>query len=147
MATPKENFANPGMMLVLTFAALFVVNSLVIYLANNLFPGLVVLGTLAFTPVWAVIHSMLILTLVDTFAIPFVRLYEKSRRKMFSSKEWMVAYFFVNLVGVWGVARFSEQFGLGIKSWFVAAALAVVLDFLQGAVMMQLEKLRSQISQ
>ncbi|MBI4099874.1 hypothetical protein HY440_02600 [Candidatus Microgenomates bacterium] len=146
MATSKENFANPGLMLFATFVGLFVTNSVIIYLANSFFPGFVVLGTLAFTPVWAVFHSMLVLTLIDTFTIPFVHLYEKSRGKMFSSTEWMVAYFFVNLAGIWGVARFSEQFGLGIKSWLVAVALAIVLDFVQGVVMMQLQKLQPKLS-
>lgn len=134
------------MMLVVTYFALFLVNSAVIWLANSWFPQFVVLGTLAFTTSWAIVHSMGVLALFDTLAIPFVRLYEKRRGKMLSSKEWVIAYFVINLAGVWGVARFSEQFGLGISSWLVAVVLAVVLDFLQGIVMMKLEKLRSKLS-
>lgn len=137
---------NTGMMLVVTYFALFLVNGVVIWLANSLFPQFVVLGTLAFTQPWAIIHSMGVLALFDTMAIPFVRLYEKGRGKMLSSKEWMIVYFAVNLVGIWGVARFSEQFGLGISFWMVAVVLAVVLDFVQGVVMMKLEKLRPKFS-
>ena len=136
---------NIRMMLVITYFVLFLVNSLVIYLANSFFPQQVVLGTQAFNTTWSIIHSMAVVALVNTFAIPFVRLWEKRRGKMLSSTEWMMAYFVVNLAGIWGVARFSEQFGLGIRSWMVAVVLALTLDFIQGIVMMQLEKIRSKV--
>lgn len=142
----KVTTENSGMILVVTFLATLVVNALVIYLANSFFPYWVVLGTLTISLWWAVFHSMAALALIGTFAIPFVRKYEKSRGKMFSSMEWMAVYFVVNLVGIWVIARFPEQFGLGIRSWMVAVILAVILDFLQGMVMMQLEKYRSKIS-
>lgn len=65
---------------------------------------------------------------------------------MFSSAEWMASYFVLNFVGVWVVARFANQLGFGISSWVVALVLAVVLDVVQGAAMMQVEKLRSRPS-
>ncbi len=133
---------NPGMRLVNTFFVLFAVNSLVIFLANALFPQWIVLGTATFTQTWAIIHSMGLLALVDTFAIPFVREFETGWGEMLSSKGWMVVYFLVNFVGVWAITRFSEQFGLGVTSWMVVVGLALVFDFLQGAAMMWLSKSR-----
>ncbi|OGY19282.1 MAG: hypothetical protein A3A65_04125 [Candidatus Chisholmbacteria bacterium RIFCSPLOWO2_01_FULL_49_14] len=135
---------NPGMVMVLTFFNLFVINGLVVWLANSLFPQQVVLGTQFISKGWAIIHSMGTLALLGTFAIPFIREYEKSRGKMFSSAEWMVAYFVLNFVGIWLVARLAEQLGFGISSWVVALVLAVVLDVVQGMAMMQVEKLRTQ---
>lgn len=135
---------NPGLVLVITYFVLFLVNGLVVLLTNGLFPQQVVLGTQFISKGWAIIHSMGTLALLNTFAIPFVREYEKSRGKMFSSTEWMVAYFVLNFVGVWVVARFAENLGFGISSWTVALVLAAVLDVIQGIAMMQVEKLRSQ---
>ncbi|OGY19595.1 MAG: hypothetical protein A2900_00590 [Candidatus Chisholmbacteria bacterium RIFCSPLOWO2_01_FULL_50_28] len=143
MAKKNTLAENPGLVLVITFFLLFVVNGLVLLLSNSLFPRQVVLGTQFITKGWAIIHSMVALALLGTFAIPLVREYEKSRGKMFTSREWMVAYLVLNFVGVWVVARFADQLGFGISSWMVALVLAAVLDVVQGAVMMQVEKLRT----
>ncbi len=138
----KEKLKNPEMMLVVTYFVLFAVNSLVILLANSLMPQHVVLGTGNISKGWVLIHAVGSLALINTFAIPVVREFEKMRSKMLTNKEWMMAYFIINFVGVWLVARFANQLGLGISSWVVALALAVVLDFAQGMAMMQMEKLR-----
>ena len=94
---------------------------------------------------WSIAHSLGALALIVTLIIPFVRKYEINREKMFNSAEWMLAYFLINLAGVWLIARFPDQFGLGISSWLVAVALAVVLDFVSGMAMMRLEKYRSKL--
>ncbi len=146
MANTKPAPQNPGMMMVSSFVALFLANSIVVFAANTFFPTKVVLGTLAFSPLWALFHSMFVVSVISTFAMPFFKLYEIKRGKMLTDKDWMVGYFALNLVTVWGVARFSEQFGLGIASWIVAVALALVLDLVQGVIMMQLEKLRPKLS-
>lgn len=131
------------MILVKTFFVLLLVNILVVYLANTWFPQYVVLGTQSISLWWALIHSMSVLALINTFAIPFIRAIENKKGRMLTSKEWMVKYFIINFVGVWVVARFSDQFGFGISSWMVAVVLAVVLDLVQGMSMMQLEKTKS----
>jgi len=134
---------NPGLVLVVTYFILFVLNGLVVLLANSLFPQQVVLGTQYITKGWAIIHSMGTLALLGTFAIPFIREYERFRGKMFSPTEWMVAYFVLNFVGVWLITRLAEQLGFGISSWVVALVLAAVLDVVQGMAMMLVEKLRT----
>lgn len=130
------------MILVITYFILFTVNSLVIYLANLWFPQNVVLGTQSLSPTWALFLSMGVLSLINTFAIPFMNQYEKSRQQPLTPKDWMAAYFGINFIGLWLVTRAAEQLGLGITSWLVAAILAVILDVFQGIAMIRVEKLR-----
>jgi len=140
----KANYKNSetGIVLVISYVLMFVTNFAVIYLGNMFFPKNIVLGTMSLTPIWSIALSMGVLTLIDTFAIPVVRVIENSRKRMFSNVDWMVAYFLINFVGVWLVARGAEQLGMGITSWVVALILALILDFVQGVVMMQLEKFK-----
>lgn len=133
---------NPGMVFLLTYLALFAVNSIVLILANSFFPEQVVLGTHALSPMWAILHSMGTLALIGTLAIPFAREAERHLGRMLTTQEWMIKYFILNFVSIWIISRFSEQFGLGIRDWMVAAVLALALDVLQGVVMMSLEKVR-----
>jgi len=139
MAKSKSS-SSAGIMLVKTYFVLFIVNSLVIHLANLWFPQFVVLGTGHLTRTWAIILSMAELSLINTFAVPFIRQYEKKRGKMYTNQQWMIKYFLINFVGIWLIARFSDQLGMGISAWPVAAVLAIALDFVQGAAMMKLEK-------
>ena len=82
------------------------------------------------------------LALIDTLALPFAREAERHLGRMLTYQEWMLKYFVLNFVSIWIITRFSEQFGLGISSWTVAVALALVLDIAQGVVMMVVEQLR-----
>ena len=134
------------MMMVASFFAMFVPNLLIVYLANTFFPNLVVLGTLAFTPVWGLFHSVIMITLIGTLAMPFFTLYEIKRGKTLTPMDWTIGYFLVNAATIWTVTRFSEQFGLGVHAWWVVLILAAVMDFTQGVIMMQLGKLSSKIS-
>ncbi len=131
-----------GMMMVVSYTLLFIVNSLVITIAATLFPSAVVLGTHALSSLWAVFHSMGTLSLVNTFTIPFVRGYEAREKRMFTSREWMALYFVENAVMLWIISRFSQEMGLGISSIVAILVLALVLDTVQGTVMMAIEKMR-----
>ena len=132
-----------GIMLVITYFIIFVVNALVILIANVLFPEYIVLGTATITKTWAILYSVTALTLLNTFSIPFIREYENRTGKMLKSSRWMIKYFLINFIGLWLISRFAEELGLGLSSWMVAVVLAVVLDVVQGMVMMQVEKFRS----
>ena len=140
----KSNFqkSETGIILVISYAVLFIVNCAVIFAANIIFPTQVVLGTKSLSLIWAGVLSMGVLTLINTFAVPIIRVIENSRKKMFTTKDWMVSYFLLNFVGVWLVARCATELGMGISSWVVALVLAVVLDVVQGVAMMQLEKMK-----
>lgn len=133
---------NPGMMLVISYLTLLVTNVVVLYLAHMWFPKYLVLGTLSLTATWALWLSMGKLALINTLAIPFFSEWEHRRGKILSSMEWMLWYFVVDFVGLWLVTRYARIFGLGVTSWVVVAVLALVLDFVQGMVMMKLEKWR-----
>lgn len=132
--------AKTGLTLVYSFFVLFAVNAAVVYLANKLFPADVVLGTYSISPWWALHHSMTKLSLIAVFAIPFVYYHEWKRGKDYSPKEWMLAYFVVNVVGIWMITRFAENMGMGISHWWVAVLLAVALDWAQGFAMMTVSK-------
>lgn len=129
-----------GLVLLISFAALYVVNALVIGVANVLVPQHVVLGTMSLTPIKALLLSTGVLACIASFAIPIVRVIEHKRGKMFTTKDWMLFYFLLNFVGVWVVARASKELGMGVSSWVVVLVLALVLDATQGAVMMFVEK-------
>lgn len=120
------------MMLVCTYFVLFIINALVIWLANILFPNNIVLGTWSISKPWAIIHSMGMLTLIDTFAIPFIRMCESKYKKTLTPMHWMIVYFLINTGSIWLIARFAGEIGLGISSWIVAVFLAIVLDIFQG---------------
>lgn len=127
-----------GIILVKSFFALLAVNVLVIALANKLFPESVVLGTHALNVFWVLVHVGSTLAIIDTLTIPLIHEYENMRGKMLSGWEWMMKYFAINFVAIWLITRFSEQFGMGISAWWWAAILALVIDVLQGGVMMTL---------
>lgn len=133
---------NPGMVMVVTYAAMFVVNAIGIYFANMFFPANIVLGTFSMNSWWAIFHSASMLSLILTLAVPFVAEIEKWKQREFTPAEWMASFFVLNFVSVWLIARFSDQFGLGISAWYIAAGLAFVLNLIQGLVMMQVEKIR-----
>lgn len=142
----KKMDKNPGMVLVASYGLMFPINALIIWGASELVPSAVVLGTGTIPMMWAIILSVGTLTLINTFAIPFIREIEIRKKRMLTPMEWMVKYFILNTVSVWLIARFSQYLGMGIASFWVAIALGVVLDMTQGVAMMQLEKWRKPIN-
>lgn len=122
------------------FIVQLVLNSLVLYFANRLFPAQVVLGNANSNLWWALFHSMSMLSLVGLLAVPLFEWKQEMLGKPLSAKHWMIGFLVVNFVGLWVISRFSEQFGLGISAWWVVLILAVVLDFVQGMGMMLVYK-------
>ena len=137
--TTKEN---PGMLFVITYAVLLVVSSIVVYLASMWFPQNIVLGNAQLSKLGALFLSMNFLALFATFAVPFIREYERMKKRILTKNEWVLKYFALNFIGLWIIARFAEQLGLGLSSWVVVALLAIVLDIVQGFAMMQIEKMK-----
>jgi hypothetical protein len=136
---------NPGMVITATFVIMYVVNALVLYVTNMLFPQQVVLGTMTLTPAWAIVLSMSALSVLLTLVVPFVHEAERVMERDLKSAEWMGLYLALNFAGIWLISRFSEQFGLGVSSWMVVLALALVMNVLQAAAMMQFEKFRKSL--
>jgi hypothetical protein len=96
-------------------------------LGNHLFPAL-----------QSLFYSMIVFTLIAVGATPIIEHMADSSGKKLKELDWIMLYFVVNAVGIWVVARFAEQLGLGISSWLVVVALAVVIDIVQGLSMMKL---------
>ncbi|MBP9702887.1 hypothetical protein KBD69_04320 [Candidatus Woesebacteria bacterium] len=138
----REVLAKNSLMLLFSFLTVGLVNMLVIYIANFLFPMHVVLGTMSLTPFWALMLATTELSIWLTAIIPLVYYYEWKNKRNLTDKEWMGLYFIANLVLVWGVTRFADIYGFGVSSWVVVVALAVVLDFVQGIGMMKLSKVK-----
>lgn len=144
MAKKTPRFSkNPGMMMVISYVDLLLVNVIVLWLAASWFPQYIVLGTVALTTTWALWLSMGKLALIDVFTMPFFHEWEKKRGKKLENKDWMIGYFLVNFIGLWIITRFSGVFGLGVTSWVVIAWLALAMDVIQGVVMVKLEKWRN----
>ncbi len=142
IALSKEKVqAQNGLMMVLSFVALMITNVVVIIVASALFPSAIVLGTFSISYWWAVLNSMFKLAVVDTFVIPLVTYYEWQSKTVFTPKQWMITYFLVNFVALYGITRFAENLGLGVSAWYVVVLLAVALDLVQGWVMMAMGKM------
>lgn len=138
----KVSKKNPGMIFVITYVVLFLVNMVVIHFANTWFPQQVVLGTMSLSVMWALMLSAGKIALIDTLVLPFLTQIEIMRNKIMSPIEMMIAYAIINIVAIWGTTRFAEVFGLGVSSIVVVVVLALVLDFVQGVAMVALEMMR-----
>lgn len=132
--------AQTGLMLVYSFLTLMLTNVLVLLLANLLFPSQVVLGTFSVPYWWAIHNSMFKLSVIATFVMPLVAYYEWKNNTTFTPKQWMISYFFVNLVALWGITRFAENMGLGVSSFGVLILLTAAFDWVQGIAMLTLGK-------
>lgn len=130
--------AQHGLMIICSFITLFLVNNLVLHLANMLFPNQIVLGTASISHWWAMYHSMFKLTVINTFVMLLVTYYEWKKKTVFTPKQWMASYLVVNFVALWCISRFADNLGLGFSAWGVILLFAAVLDLVQGVAMMAL---------
>lgn len=138
----REIQAKAGIMLILSYFSLLASNLLVIYLANLLFPSHIVLGTFALTSTWALWLSSSKLALLGLLVMPLVAYREWKTKKDFRPQDWIMLYALVNIASLWIVTRFAEIYGLGASSWLVILGLALVMNFVQGIVMMNLSKVK-----
>jgi hypothetical protein len=114
------------------YVAFLIAHALIVYVGSMLFPSSIVLGTNLLSMPMAILYSMVVFTLITVLATPVIENVSAQMNIKLSNMHWMAAYFVVNMVGLWIVARYAELLGLGLSSWMVAAALAVVMDFVQG---------------
>lgn len=114
------------------YVAFFIINSIVIWLANRWYPNAVVLGTHIHSPLMGLVYSMVVFTLLVVGAVPVIEYVTAQMKWRLSNRDWMMLYFVVNLVALWVVARFAEQLGMGLSSWVVVAVLSVIINLAQG---------------
>lgn len=118
--------------LTMTFGVWYLAHVVIFFLANQFFPNSVALGTDLLSTWQALLLSMLVLTSITVGFIPVVEMIATAGKRAMSGVDWMVTYFVINAVGIWVVARFAEQLGMGISSWVVAVVMALVIDAVQG---------------
>lgn len=135
---------NSGIWYNLMLVAMVVVNMVVLYGANMWFPEHVVVGTQSLTVAWGLFLSSSALAVLGMLFMPVATYWESMMGRNLKPMEMMGLYFVENVVGLWLVTRVSDIFGLGVSSWMVILALAVVMDLLQGVAGVMLEKVRLQ---
>ena len=143
---PQKNVRfsdNPGMMFDISFVIVAILNAIVIALAGAWFPNSIVMGTVDMTSTWAIILFGSVLSLATVLFLPFMTVIEKNLKRELKPMEMMIIYFVFNFISIWLITRKSEIFGVGVTSWMVVLWLALVLDIVQGVVMMQVEKWRN----
>lgn len=123
------------------YVVVTVVSAVVIYVANMFMPEQVVLGTMSLSPWWALALSAGKLGLIATAASILLAEWDNRRRKMMTPMQQMLAYFVVNVAGLWFISRFAEVYGLGLGSWVVVVVLAAIVDFVQGFAVMSSMKM------
>lgn len=128
--------SNPHAHLVVTFFLLWLVNALIITVANALFPNNIVLGTMSLSHFTALILSSGVLAWAATITLPLFTAIEIRQQMVLTPQHWMAGYLVINAISLWIVSRFAEALGLGISSWVFVLGLAAVLDILQGMTMM-----------
>lgn len=114
------------------FIIIWLINSLIIWAANALYPGNIVLGNANISLTAGVIISGFLVTLlcklVKILFVKFVHIKKTSRWVMF------IFYWLVNSVIVWLVARLAPYTGLGISSFYWAFGLGFALNFFQWVI-------------
>ncbi len=128
--------SNPNAHMSITFLLLWLVNGLVIALANFLMPRDIVLATISISHIAALVLSSGILAWFATVTLPLFTEIEIRKKMILTPLHWMIGYFIINTCAVWIIARFSDTIGLGVSSWFFVLVLAALLDVVQGMTMM-----------
>ncbi|MBP9819800.1 hypothetical protein KBC79_03600 [Candidatus Woesebacteria bacterium] len=139
--------SNPNAHMSIMFFLVWIVNMLVIFLANQLFPNNIVLGTMSLSPFVALVLSTGVLAWATTVTMPIFTEIEIRKQMVLTPQHWLIGYLLLNFISLWVVARFADSLGLGISSWFVVLALAAVLDFVQGMTIMAYGQARKPSSQ
>ncbi|MEX0896006.1 MAG: hypothetical protein WDZ94_03635 [Patescibacteria group bacterium] len=128
--------SNPNAHMSATFLLLWLVNVLIIWLANTVFPDNFVLGTMSLSSGTALLLSSGVLAWIVTLLIPVFTEIEIRKQMVLTPQHWVAGYLIINTVALWSVARFADVLGFGISSWAYVLGLAVVLNLIQGMVMM-----------
>lgn len=120
--------------LLAAFILFAVTHAVVFFLANLFFPGDVVLGNHVVSAVSALLVSSAVIALISVGATPVVESASESLKTKLSNGQWMGLYLLINVASVWILARLAEEIGFGISSWLVAVILGLVINVLQGII-------------
>lgn len=121
----------------LPFVIFWLVDSLLLLVANALFPASFVLGTYRFNSWVAIAVAGFLWTAIVWFSEPLV---SKMGFKVKGATTSLLFYFLANLVALWIVARMAPLSGLGVSSSLWVAVLALVADVAQWFVWSSIKK-------
>lgn len=110
------------------FLVLWVIDALLLYFANMVYPTYFVLGNAYFGSLAATLVASLVWTLLVWNAMvlaKWLKIKEKEALKM------AVFYLAVNFIALWVMTRFSLMFGFGVAGFKWLGALAFVANLLQ----------------
>lgn len=109
----------------------WLVNSVLLYLATQLFPGSYVLGNMRF----GVLSAAIVAGLFWTFLVwVFKKALKKFKVQIADDKVRILFYIIANFVAVWLVARFAPYTGFGLTSFVWALGLGVAGAIAQFAI-------------
>jgi len=111
------------------FLVVWAANSLVVFLANWLYPTNVVLGTYRINLLFAVVLGGLLITVLSRLARIFLKKYVQQYLK--GKLGMFVFYGLINTASIWLIARAAPATGLGISSFFWALVLGFSLSVSQ----------------
>lgn len=110
------------------FWLFWLVNSAIFYFAPYVFVGLVETGNVRLSSFMASVISGFALTVMVSIAMPA---FEKLKIKLNDEWQWALAYLFVNVLGVWLIARYADLTGVGVASAWVSVILGTALNLAQ----------------
>ena len=116
----------------------FLVNTLVFYLFNILFPALLVFGNITISYWQAVMSAAFAVTVTHMLFEPIA----EEINFLFHKKNWPLVFFFVNAGAIYIIARttLSKAAGIGIAGFWVAIVLAIIVTAVQYVFVMAMTK-------
>ena len=113
------------------FAFLWLVNSVILFLAASYYPTHFVLGNVAISRLTAGIFAGFLITFLCRLAKPIIG---KFGLKLKGRIKMLGFYWLINSLAIWLVARLSIISGFGISAFYWAFALGIVTTLAQWAV-------------
>ena len=107
---------------------MWVVNAVLIWLANMLYPANFVLGSLTMSAWSGIIAAALLWTALIWFTEPLAA---KFKVKLKKGMPMMIAYLVSNFVSLWLLSRLGPAIGFGVSSWVYVLSLAFVANIAQ----------------
>lgn len=110
------------------FLVFWLVNSLLLYFAPLILVGMIVTGNARLAPFLASIISGFILTTAIAVTQP---VFGWLKIELKDEWQWALVYFFVNVLGLWVIARYADLTGVGLASAWVAVIFGAVANIVQ----------------
>jgi len=110
------------------FLVYWLINSLLLYLANMLMPRSVAIGNSIFFKYQAIVFSGFVWSLIIWFTPVFAKELEIAMK---DKTTMMLTYLAVNFATLWFIARFSFFTGVGLANYWIVLIIAVAANFVQ----------------